>query len=66
MYLDHFVLFSLVGWFYHDEYIGKEPNAKLKKQLAKKKKLEDEAEPLPLSNLEVESPGRSVNNYFKQ
>jgi hypothetical protein len=33
----HFFSSRLDGYFYHDEYIGKEPNEKIKRRMVKKK-----------------------------
>ncbi|XP_031572957.1 radial spoke head 1 homolog [Actinia tenebrosa] len=46
-----------VGWFYRDEYVGNEPNEKLKRKMRKKRMSYSDAEPLP-NNVEssVQNP----------
>ena len=47
-WIQYFVSLSIKGWFYKDQFIGSEPNEKLKKKLKKKnKKCEKDAATLP-------------------
>jgi hypothetical protein len=34
--------FRLEGFFYNDKYIGKEPNEKIKKRMAKEQRIDDD------------------------
>jgi hypothetical protein len=33
--------FRLEGFFYHDKYIGKEPNKKIRKRMAKEQRIDE-------------------------